>query len=70
MPDRSDYDAIFDKDGPDGLTAAVRQRFNPMLADKEFRRMAHREYGRWVVANDSGGEPRVIGRRDPSVSQR
>lgn len=59
---RSDYDEIFDREGPDGLTATLRQRLGETeRLDREMQRMA--ETGKWQVAwDEETGDPRIVGR--------
>lgn len=60
---RNDYDDIFDRLGPDGLTAALIKRLgHTPLLDREMRRMA--QTGKWLVAwDDETGDARITGRQ-------
>jgi hypothetical protein len=60
---RSDFDEIYDRLGPEGLTAALRARLGPTeRLDREMRRM--QQTGKWVVAwDDETGDPRIVGRK-------
>lgn len=59
---RSDYDAIFERSGPEGLMRVLHARFgdSPQL-DRELGRMG--KSGKWDVLWDSDtGEGRIVGR--------
>ena len=59
---RSDYDEIFDREGPDGLTATLRRRLGETeRLDREMERM--QRTGKWLVEwDETTGEPRIVGR--------
>lgn len=60
---RSDYDEIFDRDGPAGLTAMLRARLGETeRLDREMRRME--QTGKWLVEwDEESGEPTIVGRK-------
>jgi len=59
---RSDFDEIFDREGPDGLTATLRRRLGQTeRLDREMQRMA--QTGKWLIEwDEETGDPRVVGR--------
>lgn len=59
---RNDYDEIFDRDGPAGLTATLLKRLGETeRLDREMARMA--QTGKWQVAwDEETGAPRIVGR--------